>query len=137
MVDHLGRAAKLRQHAAKCSVAAGGTTSSAFKTCYKLLAVNYLIQARLEEDFAAATERIALAARQGQGVSVLLATNGHQLGKAPSATNGHRLSRALSTTNGHQLSRALSAANGHQLGNALSATNGHQLSLETEEATTL
>jgi hypothetical protein len=59
MVDHLGRAEELRQRATKCTVAAKDTTSSVFKTCYDLLAANYLIQARLEEDYAAATERIA------------------------------------------------------------------------------
>jgi hypothetical protein len=60
MVDHLGRAEELRQRAAKCKTAAGKTTSSEFKNCYDLLAVNYLIQARLEEDFAASAERIAV-----------------------------------------------------------------------------
>lgn len=64
MVDHLGRAEELRQRATKCIVAAKGTTSSVFKTCYDLLARNYLIQARLEEDYAAATDRIAGELRQ-------------------------------------------------------------------------
>jgi hypothetical protein len=59
MVDHLGRAEELRQRATKCIVAAEGTTSPVFKSCYDLLARNYLIQARLEEDYAAATDRIA------------------------------------------------------------------------------
>jgi hypothetical protein len=64
MVDHLGRAEELRQRATKCIVAAKDTTSPVFKTCYDLLAANYLIQARLEEDYAAGTDRIALVARQ-------------------------------------------------------------------------
>jgi hypothetical protein len=64
MVDHLGRAEELRQRATKCIVAAKDTTSSAFKTCYDLLAANYMIQARLEEDYAAGTERIADVMRQ-------------------------------------------------------------------------
>jgi len=59
MVDHLGRAEELRQRATKCTVAAKDTTSPVFKTCYDLLAANYLIQARLEEDYAAGTDRIA------------------------------------------------------------------------------
>jgi hypothetical protein len=58
-VDHLGRAEELRQRAAKCKAAAQRTTSSEFRTCYDLLATNYLIQARLEEDYAEGTERIA------------------------------------------------------------------------------
>jgi hypothetical protein len=70
MVDHLGRAEELRERAAKCKSAAGKTTSSDFKTCYDLLANNYLIQARLEEDFAASAERIALfTARNVQAMS--------------------------------------------------------------------
>ena len=64
MVDHLGRAEELRQRATKCIVAAKGTTSPVFKTCYDLLAANYLIQARLEEDYAAGTDRIADVMRQ-------------------------------------------------------------------------
>jgi len=59
MVDHLGRAEELRQRATKCTVAAKDTTSPVFKTCYDLLAANYLIRARLEEDYAAGTDRIA------------------------------------------------------------------------------
>jgi len=59
MIDHLGRAEELRQHAAKCKSAAEHTTSSGFKACYDLLAANYLIQARLEEDFAASLARLA------------------------------------------------------------------------------
>jgi hypothetical protein len=58
-VDHLIRAEELRQRAAKCTAAAGETTSSGFKACYDLLAANYLSQARLEEEYAASTERIA------------------------------------------------------------------------------
>jgi hypothetical protein len=54
----------LRQRATKCIVAKEGTTSSVFKTCYDLLAANYLIQARLEEDYAAATDRIAVEMRR-------------------------------------------------------------------------
>jgi hypothetical protein len=57
-VDHLVRAEELRQRAEKCKNAAGQTTSSGFKTCYDLLAANYLIQARLEEDYAASVERV-------------------------------------------------------------------------------
>lgn len=64
MVDHLGRAEELRQRATKCIVAAKDTTSPVFKTCYDLLAANYLIQARLEEDYAAGTDRIAGVTRQ-------------------------------------------------------------------------
>jgi hypothetical protein len=64
MIDHLGRAEELRQRATKCADAANGTTSPDFKTCYDLLAANYLIQARLEEDYAAGTERIAVVMRQ-------------------------------------------------------------------------
>jgi hypothetical protein len=67
MVDHLGRAEELRQRATKCTVAAKDTTSPAFKTCYDLLAANYLIQARLEEDYALATERIAVEIGQAVG----------------------------------------------------------------------
>jgi hypothetical protein len=58
-VDHLVRADELRQRAEKCKSAAGQTTSSGFKACYDLLAANYLIQARLEEDYAASVERVA------------------------------------------------------------------------------
>jgi hypothetical protein len=64
MVDHLGRAEELRQRASKCLVAKDGTTSSVFKSCYDLLAANYLIQARLEEDYAAATDRITVETRR-------------------------------------------------------------------------
>jgi len=64
MVDHLGRAEELRERATKCSAASKDTTSPAFKACYDLLAANYLIQARLEEDYAAGTERIADEIRQ-------------------------------------------------------------------------
>ena len=64
MVDHLGRAEELRQRATKCIVAAKDTTSPVFKACYDLLAANYRIPARLEEDYAAATERIAVEIRQ-------------------------------------------------------------------------
>jgi hypothetical protein len=63
-VNHLVRAEELRQRAEKCKSAAGQTTSSGFKTCYDLLAANYLIQARLEEDYAASIERISLFAPQ-------------------------------------------------------------------------
>ena len=62
-MDHIGRAEELRQRATKCIVAAKDTTSPVFKICYDLLAANYLIQARLEEDYAAATERIGVEIR--------------------------------------------------------------------------
>jgi hypothetical protein len=64
MVDHLGRAQELRQRAATCRTAAQRTTSPAFKTCYDLLATNYLIQARLEEDFAARAAGVHHSAEQ-------------------------------------------------------------------------
>lgn len=56
-LDHLGRASILRQRAATCVDSSKRTTSSAFKECYKLLAVNYLLQARLEENFAEANDQ--------------------------------------------------------------------------------
>lgn len=64
MVDHLGRAEELRQRAATCRTAAQRTTSPAFKSCYNLLATNYLIQARLEEEYAAGTARVRYSAAQ-------------------------------------------------------------------------
>jgi hypothetical protein len=63
VIDHLGRADELRRRAAKCKSSADETTSSEFKACYQLLAANYLIQAHLEEDYAAGTERIELRRR--------------------------------------------------------------------------
>jgi hypothetical protein len=63
-VDHLGRAEELRRRAVKCRSAAERTTSPLFKVCYDLLATNYAIQADLEEHHAAATTRIASAARR-------------------------------------------------------------------------
>jgi len=56
-LEHLGRAKNLRQRAATCIDSSKRTTSSAFKDCYKLLAVNYLLQARLEENFAEANDK--------------------------------------------------------------------------------
>jgi hypothetical protein len=57
-MDHLARAEDLRRRAAMCITSAKETTSHAFKDCFKLLAINYLIQAKLEEDFVAANEKI-------------------------------------------------------------------------------
>jgi hypothetical protein len=56
-LDHLGRAKDLRQRATSCIESSKLTTSSAFKDCYKLLAINYLLQARLEENFVEANDK--------------------------------------------------------------------------------
>ena len=61
-MDHLGRARELRERSSKCDAAANEATSTKFKSCYRLLAKNYLIQADLEEEFAASEQRLRVSA---------------------------------------------------------------------------
>jgi hypothetical protein len=51
MVDHLARAEELRVKAAQCQLSAKNTTSREFGHCYRLLAENYGILAKLEEEY--------------------------------------------------------------------------------------
>lgn len=57
-MDHLARAEALRQRATACRSSADETTSAGFQKCYRMLADHYAILARLEEDYAAGSERL-------------------------------------------------------------------------------
>jgi hypothetical protein len=62
-MNHLVRAESLRRRSASCESSANATSSSNFKTCYQLLAKNYAILARLEDEYAAGNERLAMVDR--------------------------------------------------------------------------
>ena len=67
--EHLARARQLRDRAARCELSAKNSTSARFGECYRLLAANYVVLAKLEEDFvareiAAATENKFLEAAE-------------------------------------------------------------------------
>jgi hypothetical protein len=51
MPDHLARAREFRLRAAQCQLSAKNSGSPKFGDCYRLLAENYFILARLEEAF--------------------------------------------------------------------------------------
>jgi hypothetical protein len=51
--DHLARAREMRRRAAKCQLSAKNSQSARFGDCYRLLADNYVILAKLEEDYVA------------------------------------------------------------------------------------
>lgn len=51
--EHLARAKLLRDRAARCEVSAKDSGSARFGECYRLLATNYVVLAKLEEDFVA------------------------------------------------------------------------------------
>jgi hypothetical protein len=57
-MDHVARADELRRKAAAILTKADNAKNDSFKTCYELLAVNYEMQARLEENYAAGSERL-------------------------------------------------------------------------------
>lgn len=50
-MNHLARAKEMRARAAGCKESAKTTTSEKFSGCYRLLAENYDILAKLEEDY--------------------------------------------------------------------------------------
>jgi hypothetical protein len=58
-MDHFARAEALRQRAMSCRSSADETTSADFQNCYRLLADHYANLARLEEDYAAGSERLS------------------------------------------------------------------------------
>ena len=51
--EYLARARLLRDRAARCDLSAKDSGSARFGECYRLLAVNYVVLAKLEEDFVA------------------------------------------------------------------------------------
>ena len=51
--EHLARASLFRDRAARCGFSAKNSGSARFGECYRLLAVNYGVLAKLEEDFVA------------------------------------------------------------------------------------
>jgi hypothetical protein len=51
--EHLARATLFRDRAARCDLSARDSNSARFSECYRLLAANYVVLARLEEDFVA------------------------------------------------------------------------------------
>jgi hypothetical protein len=51
--EHLARARLLRDRAARCDLSARDSDSARFGECYRLLAANYVVLAKLEEDFVA------------------------------------------------------------------------------------
>jgi hypothetical protein len=57
-MDHVARADELRRKAAAILTKADNAKNDSFKVCYELLAVNYEMQARLEENYAAGSERL-------------------------------------------------------------------------------
>jgi hypothetical protein len=57
-MDHIARADALRRKAAAVLTRADHAKSHSFKICFELLAVNYELQARLEEDYAAGSQRL-------------------------------------------------------------------------------
>ena len=58
-MDHLVRVETLRRRAAACESAANKTTSLKFRDCYRLLAKQYGTMARVEEEYAAGSDRLA------------------------------------------------------------------------------
>jgi hypothetical protein len=64
-MDHIARAEALRQRANACQSLSDETTSSKFKDCYSLLAKNYEGLAQMEENYAAASERMEAASANG------------------------------------------------------------------------
>lgn len=58
-MDHTARAEALRQRAVTCRSSAQETTSSVFQKCYRLLAEHYTNLAKLEDDYAAGSERLS------------------------------------------------------------------------------
>jgi hypothetical protein len=51
--EHLARARLLRDRATRCDLSARDSGSARFGECYRLLAANYVVLAKLEEDFVA------------------------------------------------------------------------------------
>lgn len=63
-MDHIARAEALRQRAVTCRSSAQETTSAVFQKCYRLLAEHYVSLAKLEDDYAAGSERLSAQTRQ-------------------------------------------------------------------------
>jgi hypothetical protein len=69
-MDHHARVEALRRRAAECETKAGETTSRQFRDCYRLLAKQYGTMARVEEDYAAGSERLAALGKPSRSIGV-------------------------------------------------------------------